>query len=317
MSAVSGMIFGLSDYAYEFTGIRRNSYAADAIAEMRGQTAVGDSSGCGCCGGGVGCACSGGGGCRMSIKPRIDEYIPSFPRTMSSEQNNEDNLNSNADDTNINEEQSAQAAPLTALGAGDEQYSQEEREAIEKLAARDREVRAHEQAHVAAGGAYVMGGPTYSYETGPDGMQYAVGGEVKIDVSPVSGDPDATIRKMQTVIVAAMAPANPSSADIATAAQASKTQASARAEAAEQAREEAKALTEDNSPAQQPAQTQSTEPDPTSGQANGENNSAPSSVQPAEENTNEVQNQMLVAINAYTNGGSAVLQAASAINFVA
>jgi hypothetical protein len=148
-------------------------------------------------------------------------------------------------------------------------------------------------------------------------MQYAVGGEVKIDVSPVSGDPDATIRKMQTVIAAAMAPANPSSADIATAAQASKTQASARAEAAEQAREEAKALTEDNSPAQQPAQTQSTEPDPTSAQTNGENNNAPSSVQPTEENTSEVQNQMLAAINAYTNGGSAVLQAASAINFVA
>src|SRR5690606_22350906 len=41
----------------------------------------------------------------------------------------------------------------------------------------------------------------------------AVGGEVQIDVSVIAGDPQATIQKMQQVRSAALAPAEPSSAD--------------------------------------------------------------------------------------------------------
>ena len=89
---------------------------------------------------------------------------------------------------------------------------QQEQE-VAQLKSRDQEVRAHEQAHMASGGQYVRGGPTYSYQTGPDGRRYAVGGEVSIDTSPVSGNPSATIQKMETVKRAAMAPANPSGQD--------------------------------------------------------------------------------------------------------
>ncbi|WP_169570047.1 putative metalloprotease CJM1_0395 family protein [Sneathiella limimaris] len=107
--------------------------------------------------------------------------------------------------------------------------SDAELEQVEDLKARDREVRAHEQAHAAVGGQYA-GSPTYEYQTGPDRVRYAVGGEVKIDVAPVPGDPSATITKMDIVIKAALAPAEPSSQDRKVAATASKQRAEAQAE---------------------------------------------------------------------------------------
>lgn len=99
---------------------------------------------------------------------------------------------------------------------------------LQQLKARDREVRQHEQAHVSAGGQYVRGGVTYSYERGPDGRQYAVGGEVDIDTAPVPDDPAATIRKMQVVRRAALAPAEASPQDRAVASEATRKEAEAR-----------------------------------------------------------------------------------------
>ena len=104
--------------------------------------------------------------------------------------------------TEVGEGQSATGRELTP----------EEQEQVDKLEARDREVRAHEQAHKAAGGQYA--GPiSYTYTTGPDSKRYATGGSVPIDASPIEGDPQATIRKMQQVRAAANAPAEPSAAD--------------------------------------------------------------------------------------------------------
>ncbi|WP_373186425.1 putative metalloprotease CJM1_0395 family protein [Halopseudomonas sp.] len=102
---------------------------------------------------------------------------------------------------------------------------------IRELSARDREVRAHEQAHMAVGGQYA-GAVSYDYSRGPDGRLYATGGSVSIDISPVAGDPAATIAKMQQVQRAALAPAEPSGADRAVAAQAAQMIAQARAEVA-------------------------------------------------------------------------------------
>ncbi|GGB48934.1 hypothetical protein GCM10011607_06610 [Shewanella inventionis] len=96
---------------------------------------------------------------------------------------------------------------------------QAEAQQIAELAKRDSEVKTHEQAHAAVGGSYAQS-PRYEYEKGPDGRRYAVDGEVSIDVSIVSGDPQATINKMQKVYAAAMAPVQPSMADIRVAAQA-------------------------------------------------------------------------------------------------
>jgi hypothetical protein len=85
-------------------------------------------------------------------------------------------------------------------------------EVITKLQARDTEVRAHEAAHMAAGGG-IAGGASYDYQIGPDGKAYAIGGEVPIDMSP-EGNPKDTQAKMQKVKAAALAPTNPSPQDI-------------------------------------------------------------------------------------------------------
>ncbi len=90
---------------------------------------------------------------------------------------------------------------------------------ISQLQHRDKEVRTHELAHASAGGA-ATGSPSYTFEVGPDGKKYAVGGEVSVDLSSISGDPQATITKMQKVHAAALAPANPSAQDIRVAASA-------------------------------------------------------------------------------------------------
>lgn len=110
-----------------------------------------------------------------------------------------------------------------------EPQDQAEQQEIKELQARDQEVRAHEQAHAVTGGRYA-GSPSYEYQQGPDGKRYAVGGEVQIDIAPVSGDPRATIQKMQQVKAAALAPAEPSSADRRIAAEASQRLLQAQAE---------------------------------------------------------------------------------------
>ncbi|WP_246009163.1 putative metalloprotease CJM1_0395 family protein [Vreelandella nanhaiensis] len=109
----------------------------------------------------------------------------------------------------------------------------EEIQLLEQLKQTDRDVRQHEMAHQIAGGAYT-GGASYEYEMGPDGKRYAVAGEVPIDYGPVPGDPQATIEKMQTVIAAAMAPADPSPKDLQVAAQARQYLLEAKFEAAQQ-----------------------------------------------------------------------------------
>ena len=102
---------------------------------------------------------------------------------------------------------------------------------VRKLAQRDREVRAHEQAHAAVGGKHASH-PHYQYEKGPNGVSYAVSGHVNIDVSEVPGDAEATLQKMQQVQRAALAPANPSASDRAVAAKASQMAVQARADLA-------------------------------------------------------------------------------------
>jgi hypothetical protein len=125
---------------------------------------------------------------------------------------------------------------------GDQQQRLEQLE-VASLASRDQEVRTHEQAHAAIGGSYA-GAPSYTYERGPDGKRYAIGGEVSIDAGPVPNDPEATLRKMEVVIRAALAPAEPSAQDRQVAAQAQAQMAEARAELAQQQRTEAQAASE-------------------------------------------------------------------------
>ncbi len=113
---------------------------------------------------------------------------------------------------------------------GKEELTESEEKRVKELKKIDREVRTHEQAHLAAAGGLARGGATFTYTKGPDGKRYATGGEVNIEISPVEGNPKETIRRMQQVRKAALAPANPSSQDRSVAAQASREEAKARAE---------------------------------------------------------------------------------------
>ena len=144
------------------------------------------------------------------------------------------------------EQPESAAVPNTDPQAeGPDGLTAEERAIIAELTQTDREVRAHEQAHLAAAGGLARG-VSFSYTTGPDGKQYAVGGEVSIDTSPVSGDPQATIQKAQQVRAAASAPANPSGQDRAVAAQAAAIEAAARQELAAEQQEQLEKLQEQN-----------------------------------------------------------------------
>lgn len=121
------------------------------------------------------------------------------------------------------------AGPTTERGANGEPLSPEEEEQVRELRARDREVRAHEQAHKAVAGDLATSGPTYTYERGPDGVDYAVGGEVGIALR--QGDtPQETLNNAMRAQRAAMAPAEPSAQDRAVAAEAAQMAAEARSE---------------------------------------------------------------------------------------
>lgn len=100
---------------------------------------------------------------------------------------------------------------------------------IDKLKASDLKVRQHEQAHLAAAGSLATSGATYTYQRGPDGVNYAVGGEVNIDTSP-GRTPEETIEKARQVQAAALAPADPSGQDRSVAARASQMALQAQAE---------------------------------------------------------------------------------------
>ncbi len=105
-----------------------------------------------------------------------------------------------------------------------EQKEQEKQDQaqITALERRDSEVAAHERAHASVGGQYASA-PSYQYQRGPNGQRYRVGGEVQISASTVPNEPRATIRKMQQVRRAALAPESPSIQDRRVAAQATAT----------------------------------------------------------------------------------------------
>jgi hypothetical protein len=110
------------------------------------------------------------------------------------------------------------SAAADGKGSDGKPLSADEEKQIHELEKRDREVKAHEAAHQASAGGQARGGANFDYQAGPDGKRYAVGGHVDIDVSPVEGNPRATLAKAMTAQRAALAPADPSGQDRAVAA---------------------------------------------------------------------------------------------------
>lgn len=172
--------------------------------------------------------------------------IGAFPiaplRPVSGQGQQESNAQNPANSPETQDAQSPQNTPppniLTNENTNGQGLTPEEQQIVDDLKQRDAEVRAHEQAHKNVAGPYA-GAISYEYTTGPDNRQYAIGGSVQIDVSPVPNNPRATIQKMETVIRAALAPAQPSSEDFAVARAAQSARDAARNELRKQEQAEA------------------------------------------------------------------------------
>ena len=180
----------------------------------------------------------------MNINASQTSYVSYFNQAATTRPVNADPRQASPSPENSSESQPSDAASgatkearNTSKGPLDE-LSTDEQRIVDELKKRDAEVKAHESAHIAAGGPYVRGGASYEYEKGPDNQNYAVGGEVSIDVS-AENTPEATIRKMQVVKRAALAPRDPSGQDRSVAAQATQTEARARIELQKERSEEA------------------------------------------------------------------------------
>jgi hypothetical protein len=136
----------------------------------------------------------------------------------------------NNTNTNTQSKNSTNSPTQNTTTNNNNSLSAAEQSEVQKLQEIDKRVKAHEQAHLSAGAGLISGGASYNYTMGPDGKIYAVGGEVKIDISPIADNPRATIQKMEKVISAALAPVDPSSQDRAVAANASQIELSAEME---------------------------------------------------------------------------------------
>lgn len=143
----------------------------------------------------------------------------------------------NADNGRVAESMARSRRSGPATTSASKELTPDELRVVRQLEQTDRQVRAHEQAHLSVGADLVRGGPTYSYEVGPDDKRYAVGGEVSIDASPAR-TPEATIPKAQHIRSTALAPADPSAQDYRVAAAASQMEINARMELAQQRSEE-------------------------------------------------------------------------------
>ena len=106
----------------------------------------------------------------------------------------------------------SQPPAKSGLSKQDPAKAAQDQKVIAELKKTDSHVRAHEQAHLAAAGGLAMSGASFTYQRGPDGQQYAVGGEVSIDVSP-GKTPQETINKAERIKAAALAPSDPSAQD--------------------------------------------------------------------------------------------------------
>lgn len=126
--------------------------------------------------------------------------------------------------------------------------SDEDKRLVRELQKRDQEVRAHERAHKTAAGGLARGAATYTYQIGPDGKRYAIGGEVHIDTSPGS-TPEESLEKARRIKSAASAPSEPSAQDHSVASDAARLEAEARKELQENRRDDGQSRSSLDGPA--------------------------------------------------------------------
>ncbi|WP_096016402.1 putative metalloprotease CJM1_0395 family protein [Campylobacter lanienae] len=152
----------------------------------------------------------------------------------------------------VNVTQSSESNAQEKSSNNQYELTQDQKMQVIELQRRDLEVRTHEAAHMSAG-AGLTTGASYSYQRGPDDKMYAIGGEVGIDTS--SGKtPEETLKKAAQIKRAALAPAQPSSADLQVAATATNMEIDAKMEIQKNQNQETKDKTEQNSQNSQSSQ---------------------------------------------------------------
>ncbi len=105
--------------------------------------------------------------------------------------------NESARDSSVATQSAAQRARSGV--AAESELTSAKRQVISELAARDREVRDHEAAHTNTGGRFT-GASSFTYERGPNGRNYAVAGEVSIQVSSSAIEsPQDAVERVQAV----------------------------------------------------------------------------------------------------------------------
>lgn len=161
---------------------------------------------------------------------QITSYAMNYYSTpaQSNDRGVENNTGNSSGDKTSNAENNTQNDDKNAGQKNIGELSREEQRIVSELQAADTNVRAHEAAHMAAGGG-LTSPASYTYERGPDNKMYAVAGEVGISTSE-GNTPQESLNKAQTIRRAALAPADPSPQDLKVAAQAASMEMSARAE---------------------------------------------------------------------------------------
>ncbi len=112
-----------------------------------------------------------------------------------------------------------EVASKKGLHSSSTELKAEELVQISKLKARDTQVHQHEQAHLSAAAGLDVSSASFTYERGPNGVNYAVAGDVRIDTSP-GHTPEETLARAELIRNAALAPADPSAVDRSVAAKA-------------------------------------------------------------------------------------------------
>ena len=165
---------------------------------------------------------------------QITSYAMNYYNTPAQSNNKANGVENNADnsvssgDKTANAENNTQNNDKNAGQKNIGELSLEEQRIVTELQAADTNVRAHEAAHMAAGGG-LTSPASYTYERGPDNKMYAVAGEVGISTGE-GNTPQESLNKAQTIRRAALAPADPSPQDLKVAAQAASMEMSARAQ---------------------------------------------------------------------------------------
>ena len=161
---------------------------------------------------------------------QITSYAMNYYSTpaQSNDRGVENNAGNSSGDKTSNAENNTQNNDKNAGQKNIGELSLEEQRIVSELQAADTNVRAHEAAHMAAGGG-LTSPASYTYERGPDNKMYAVAGEVGISTGE-GNTPQESLNKAQTIRRAALAPADPSPQDLKVAAQAASMEMSARAQ---------------------------------------------------------------------------------------